>query len=167
MFEKRKLDFKEISKEAEEQFERGNELQKLGEKFLEDKKKINEQIEKIEDLPISFEDKKEVLSKLIDSLKVLEKQYENDVIKEQEKKKEKMDEQVKEIEETEKELEEQDDSLGSISLERATDVSFDEAESEIQKNIEKLKELRELILETEKEQQNDQEDQSAKIRKTL
>ena len=85
MIEKKEFDLKEANMEVKNLTEKWNELYKVGDVFVNDKKTIEEQISKIEAAAISSEDKKELLKELQNSLKVLEEQYKKEVITNQEK----------------------------------------------------------------------------------
>lgn len=164
MIEKKEFDLKEANMEVKNLTEKWNELYKVGDVFVNDKKTIEEQISKIEAAAISSEDKKELLKELQNSLKVLEEQYKKEVITNQEKIKGELDKKVAEIGEAEDDWMEQAANVEALAMEKATDVNFTNAHSKAQEKIETLKKLREHILERKEDFTSDGDAQSSKVK---
>lgn len=79
------LDKEKIKKKTEKLNEFGGNIDNLGKRFLEDKKKLENEMQKVIDAKISEKDKKELLGELEAALDVLKDDYDSQVTQEMDK----------------------------------------------------------------------------------
>jgi len=132
------IGYDELDSETGEQIIEGNLLHELGVKFNSDKKKLEDEIEKVKSSKISDKDKASIIIQLYEVIDMLQKQYENDVEAEEVRVQEKIKTKLEMMDEAVDELEQQVDSLKSVTMDVAsTDAraATDEAESKKQEFI--------------------------------
>lgn len=126
--------YEELNKEAGDQISEGEKLEQLGEKFLSDKNKLEDQIEKVQAANISERDKSKLIAQLNAAIEALQEQYDEEVTEEERRVQEELQEQIEVMQETENELAEQVDSLRSVQMDAAsTDASAAADAAEAQK----------------------------------
>lgn len=161
-----------LKREADDHISESVEIQELGEKFLNDKKKLEEQIDKIETSMLSADDIKKMLQKLLEAIEILKKRYDREVIMAQQNLYKKIEEDMKKMNTAELESEEQAESLKSISLESSFEdadekVNINEAADEaedMQKRFEEMQIDTKVKLQKQMEQSDIQEDEMKTLR---
>lgn len=81
----RSLDRGVIRAETDKRIDEGNKLQMLGEKFEEDKEKLENEIDKVQNSSISEEDKRALINELNMAIEMLKEQYDTEVADEEER----------------------------------------------------------------------------------
>lgn len=114
---KNNLDSSILKEEAEIQIEKGIEFQRLGNKFEGDKKKLEDEIEKIQKSFISEADKKRMIEILIKIIKELQDKYKQDIIKLRDEVYKNIQESIEKMEIAQMELEKQSNALRNMTME--------------------------------------------------
>lgn len=81
----RSLDRGVIRAETDKRIDEGTKLQMLGEKFEEDKEKLENEIDKVQNSSISEEDKRTLINELNMAIEMLKEQYDTEVADEEER----------------------------------------------------------------------------------
>ena len=102
---------------AEEQLERRERLNRLGEKFVSDKKKLEDALERVQLSGISAEDKKTMIEELNAAIDALEAQYKREVENEEAEVREETESLLEQIDQTIVDLAKQADSLRGVTME--------------------------------------------------
>lgn len=144
------LDKKEIKRQTEKLDGDWGNLDNLGKRFLEDKKKIENEMEKVMDAKISNEDKKDLLDELENLLGTLTNDYNSKVTEKAEKIKEsqkKINDDTKRLAEK---FSEQKDSLNNVHIDVTSRDTKDAAfiAGQKQKELESLEKVNRENLES-------------------
>lgn len=113
---KNNLDSSILKEGVEDQIEKGVEFQKLGNKFEEDKKKLEDEMDKVQKSFISESDKKKIIEKLMESIVELQAKYKNDIIELREEVYKNIQESIEKMETAQMELEKQSDSIRNLAM---------------------------------------------------
>lgn len=157
------LDSRKLKEQSDERIKESKELFELGEKYVSDKKKIEETLDRVRESSISEDDKKKLIETLESSIDQLQENYERNVYNEQKRINEKKQEVVKDIDEATEELvvlEESIEGIDTEEFELSSEVKDSAAEEK--KKFEKLKEE---LLDNIKKQNDDDNSQKEKILK--
>lgn len=124
--------YDEIKKNGENLIDRGNDLGGLAEKFIKDKDKLEDAIDRVKDSDIKLEDKKELLAELNAAIEKLQHKYELDVMVEEARVHDELEEEIESIGDNVIAFNEQIESIKDISIETSstnTDKAVEEAQA--------------------------------------
>lgn len=120
----KEIDYDVLHEDMDRHFDAGEELKGIGEKFVSDKEKLEDAIDRIQNSKLSLGEKAEMLAELNNTIEALKKQFDKDVAAVQAKVHGEIDELIDEVEQGVTELSEQANSLKEVSLDAAsTDTS--------------------------------------------
>ena len=156
----RELEYKKLSREqlegkAEDIHETIDDKLKLAQKFEEDKRLIEEQIDRVYNSDLAYEDKKEQLYMLKEMIQVLQDEYQEQVEKPIEKKQEEIKEIIDTIEDNREILNEQINNMENLQLKSST-VSLNKA-------IDATKSIEESFLNLQNDEQKRLQERKRKI----
>lgn len=126
---KQEIDYKKIKDVTKELEEKGRRLGKHGEKFLADKKTLEEEIDKVNASVISERDKADIISQLNAAILVLQEEYEEVIVQEEECVHEKMEEQTEQMQEAIDEWKMQEDLLRGTEMDATSCDTLEAAEA--------------------------------------
>ena len=114
------LGYDELHKEAEEHIEEGNRLHELGERFDDDKAKLEEAFDRIEASSIPEDAKKNLLDRINSAIDALVDQYTKDVEEEEAQVHESLESLLEYMDQIVDEYSKQTDSLRGVTLDVAS-----------------------------------------------